>query len=537
MLTKDQVLNERYRIQAVLGQGSIGTLYKARDERSQRDCAIREKLQKSGEAPKDFIPETGTLINLDHPHLGHVTDYFTIPNQGQYLVMDFVDGIDLGAVLTKSRGPLPVEQSVTWIRQVCDALIYMHSQNPPLIHGDIKPSNIRITPQGNAVLVDFGLKRFFNDDTKNIAGMRRVTQHFAAPELYGTSDPDSRSDIYSLGVTLFCMLTYRVPPISVDILAGNAKASPPAKTINPSIPDSVNSALHRAMQLRRSGRQKTLAEFKSALTAEEKTVPQAEPVHPSAVTRQPVISEERLILSNGMEFVRVPAGKFLMGSTKVNDLAQDNERPQHKVDIQYDYWMGRQLVTNEMYESYVRANGLKHPVEKWEEKKDHPVVYVKWQDAMAYCKWLNQILNSEIKNLNLEIRLPTEAEWEKAARGTDGREYPWGNEFDENKCNASEAGKGNTTPVGKFSPDGDSPYGCADMIGNVREWTHSLKKDYPYDAGDGREDEEAPGRRVFRGGSYIGSGQGSRCAFRSGFGLEFAGNGLGFRVAVAAKLP
>lgn len=129
---------------------------------------------------------------------------------------------------------------MTWIRQVCDALIYMHSQNPPLIHGDIKPSNIRITPQGNAVLVDFGLKRFFNDGTKNIAGMRRVTQHFAAPELYGTSDPDSRSDIYSLGVTLFCMLTYRVPPISVDILAGNAKASPPAKSINPSIPDSVN---------------------------------------------------------------------------------------------------------------------------------------------------------------------------------------------------------------------------------------------------------------------------------------------------------
>lgn len=107
MLTKDQVLNERYRIQAVLGQGSIGTLYKARDERSQRDCVIREKLPANGEAPKDFIPETGMLINLDHPHLAHVTDYFTLANQGQYLVMDFVEGIDLGVVLTKKKGRCP----------------------------------------------------------------------------------------------------------------------------------------------------------------------------------------------------------------------------------------------------------------------------------------------------------------------------------------------------------------------------------------------------------------------------------------------
>jgi formylglycine-generating enzyme required for sulfatase activity len=420
-------------------------------------------------------------------------------------------------------------QAVAWAEQVCDALTYLHSQNPPLIHGDIKPAKIRIDPAGDAVLVDFSLSRILKIP-------RQITPHFAAPELYGSSGPDARSDLYALGVTLYCMLAYRIPPISVDIMAGTSKAPPPVKVINQNVTDAVNSALHRAMQLRRAGRQRTLAEFKSALTAEEKAIPQAEPARPTAATRQPVmISEDRLILSNGMEFVRVPAGKFLMGSTKSNDLANDNERPQHKVDINFDYWMGRHLITNEMYESYVRANGLKHPVEKWEEKRDHPVVYVKWQDALAYCKWLNASLKNELP-ANMILRLPTEAEWEKAARGADGREYPWGNDFDEGKFNASEAGKGSTTPVGKFSPDGDSPCGCTDMIGNVREWTHSLKKDYPYAAGDGREDEETAGRRVFRGGSYIGSGQGSRCAFRSGFGLEFAGSGLGFRAVISKRL-
>ena len=146
------------------------------------------------------------------------------------------------------------------------------------------------------------------------------------------------------------------------------------------------------------------------------------------------------------------------------------------VDIPYDYWMARYPVTNELYNAYVKSKGIKHHVDGWEKKKDHPVVYVSRNDAMEYCKWLNQILHAsrEIPIPNLQLRLPTEAEWEKAACGTDGLEYPWGNQFDKNKCNTNEGGKGDTTPVGLYSPQGDSPYGCADMSGNVWEWTHSL---------------------------------------------------------------
>lgn len=248
---------------------------------------------------------------------------------------------------------------------------------------------------------------------------------------------------------------------------------------------------------------------------------------------EPVSIQDKITLSNGMEFMRVPAGKFLMGSASDNIRALDNEKPQHVVDILYDYWMMRFLITNELYNAYVKSNEIKHPVDGWKNKKDHPVVIVSWNDAIAYCQWLNKLLKAELP-AGLVLRLPIEAEWEKAARGTNGKEYPWGNQFDKNKCNTSEGGKDDTTPVGAYSPQGDSPYGCADMSGNVWEWTHSLLKPYPYRASDGRENEKASGARVLRGGSFIPSKIYARCAYRGYY--DYLGFPKGFRVVVSPIL-
>jgi formylglycine-generating enzyme required for sulfatase activity len=229
-----------------------------------------------------------------------------------------------------------------------------------------------------------------------------------------------------------------------------------------------------------------------------------------------VTTSNKITLSNGMEFMHVPAGAFLMGSTNENKRAYSNERPQHLVNIPYDYWMARFPITNELCNAYVRSKDIQHPLNGWEEKKDHPITNVKWTDAMECCQWFNGLLKNELPS-GLILRLSTEAEWEKAARGTDGREYPWGDEFDKNKCNSSEGGKGSTTSVGFYSPHGDSPYGCADMAGNVWEWTHSLMKAYPYKITDRREDEKAPGARVLRGGSCKYNESYARCAYRNDF--------------------
>jgi len=271
--------------------------------------------------------------------------------------------------------------------------------------------------------------------------------------------------------------------------------------------------------------------------AEQKTVletPKPLPV-PQISSKHQYTHDGILVeLLGGMEFVRVPAGRFLMGSKKDDKLAFDGEKTQHTVDIPYDYWMARFPVTNEQYNVYATAKGIKHPVGGWENKKDHPVVKVQWADAMAYCQWLNGLLKAELP-AGLVLRLPTEAEWEKAARGTDGREYPWGNEFDKNNCNTDEGGKGGTTPVGSFSSRGNSPYGCADMSGNVWEWCHSLYKPYPYQAADGREDEKASGYRVLRGGSFNLNARCARCAFRSSLISGFSYD-IGFRVVASPML-
>ncbi len=258
-----------------------------------------------------------------------------------------------------------------------------------------------------------------------------------------------------------------------------------------------------------------------------------EKLNNTQLKQKPIYTGDKLTLSNGMEFMRIPAGKFPMGSGKDNEIAYDSEKPQHNVDIPYDYWMAHYPVTNELYNAYTKAQNIKHPVDGWEKKKDHPVVNVTWIDVINYCQWLTGFIKADLPS-DLVLRLPTEAEWEKAARGTNGREYPWGNQFDKNRCNTYESGEGGTTSVGQYSPHGDSPYGCADMSGNVWEWTHSLKKAYPYNFTDGREDEKTSGARTLRGGSFLDASYWvARCAFRSDYFVGYLNTNLGFRVVMA----
>lgn len=165
--------------------------------------------------------------------------------------------------------------------------------------------------------------------------------------------------------------------------------------------------------------------------------------------------------------------------------------------------------------------------EKWNWRKSLPVIGVSWYEAMAYCNWLSEIEGKK-------YRLPTEAEWEKAARGADGRLYPWGNEFDVTLCNTQASNVGQTVSVSEYSPGGESPYGCDDMAGNVSEWTLSEYKPYPYDENDGRNEGAGEELRVIRGGSWFKPKLRARVTTRGMNDPFFADTDVGFRFVCEA---
>lgn len=266
-------------------------------------------------------------------------------------------------------------------------------------------------------------------------------------------------------------------------------------------------------------------------------------------------------------FVRIPAGKFLMGSNDKDEQVQEREKPQHEVEL-LEYWMAKYPVTVAQYRSFVENSGYKTKVEyTWQGSLNHPVVNMTWYDALEYTKWLSGELRKIAEEKvqagertpfwqgmaagKLQVTLPSEAEWEKAARGTDGRIYPWGNEFDLEKANTNPTEIGGTSAVGCF-PAGQ--HGLYDISGNVWEWTRSvfsLQKEevnevikvynYPYNDKDGREDIMANrnSSRGLRGGSFINQSGDVRCASRDrGWSLpDFNSRNNGFRVVVSPILP
>jgi formylglycine-generating enzyme required for sulfatase activity len=247
-------------------------------------------------------------------------------------------------------------------------------------------------------------------------------------------------------------------------------------------------------------------------------------------TPKPVGDPNVLALAPGViiDLVRVSAGPFLMGSAASDSEADSDEKPQHTVTLG-EYYIGKYEVTQAQWAAFVKATGYASSTKLPVGKEGHPVTQVSWDDAVAFTKWASQASGRE-------VRLPTEAEWEKAARGTDGRVYPWGSEApDGTRCNFN-GNVGDTTPVGKYSSRGDSPYGAVDMCGNVWEWTSSLYKGYPYSATDGREDAASREPRVLRGGSFVNYARNVRSANRYNINPNYRYDDSGFRV-VASPIP
>lgn len=262
-LLAGQILHNRYRIEKLLGQGGMGAVYRAWDISLDVPVAIKENLDSSAETQKQFAREARILARLSHPNLPRVTDHFFIPGQGQYLVMDFVEGEDLGSMLQR-LGALPEPQVLTWITQICDALAYLHSQSSPIIHRDIKPSNIKVRIDGKAVLVDFGIAKVYNPRLVTTVGAKAVTPGYSPPEQYGMGVTDARSDIYALGATLYHLLTGQAPPESVQRLA-EQKPMPTPRQINQQITPLVEQVILKAVEVTTERRFQNVAELRNAL--------------------------------------------------------------------------------------------------------------------------------------------------------------------------------------------------------------------------------------------------------------------------------
>ena len=654
-LNSGDVLINRYRIVKLVGQGGFGAVYRAWDTSLGVPVAVKENLDTSPEAQRQFEHEARLLAPLRHPNLPRVSDHFFIPGQGQYLVMDFVEGKSLEALLAERGGPLGETEALGWIAQVCDALDYLHTRTPPIIHRDIKPQNIIINADGRAVLVDFGISKAYDPALKTTKGARAVTPGYSPPEQYGMGTTDARSDVYALGATLYTLLTGHAPPESVALIAGG-ETLPPIRQANPGVNPTTEAAVAAAMTLAASQRLSGAGVLREALagravaplsavgqtvvvgprtagpqaggrrgapgwllavvglaavaiiavgaflllrprdgaeveptttavgqgptTPEETVVAATEPASTVAVTAvgteavEPTVAATAtpaasatpanrriLALPGGSESaqVLVPAGGFMMGAD--DEDSDTDEDPIHQVRLDA-FWLDMTEVTNAQYAAFVADSGhvtddeldgvgytivgsdfddvsganWRHPFGPDSDivgQDDYPVTLVSYDDSRAYCAWAGG-------------RLPTEAQWEYAARGPQATTYPWGDVFSDQRVNACDRncpmdwvnediddGYTFAAAVGTF-PGGASWAGAEDMAGNVWEWTadwwdETYYARSPVDNPTGPSGSVDQDGKSVRGGAWSSTTQGVRSAVRVSVGAWRGHFDVGFR--------
>jgi serine/threonine protein kinase len=645
MISPNTILQNRYRIVRELGHGGMGTVYEAVDQRVNCIVALKETTAgNDGEAKRAFEREASLLANLRHSSLPKVMDYFT-EDEGDFLVMEFIPGYDLAELLESRESPFPQSQVLRWALELLRVLEYLHKQEPPILHRDIKPSNLKLTKSGEVFLLDFGLAKGALGQMPTLAASRSVrgyTPIYASLEQIHGHGTDPRSDLYSLGATLYHLLS-GVPPVDAPTRFhvaedGDPDPLPAIHKVNQQASPNVATVIHQAMALRRKDRPVSAAEMSRALRnaaeedernaaedeyrraeerrrlraeqaggpapatkgSEKKPRPQPEepkseephaktgstapqprtpdprspqlpativaPTEPPPKPHEPpapakpaistmvapppepvrsasdtnrafesytpdptpsrsytgvivAVAVVALLVIGGLVawlmsgtnentnatnvansqttistsnsggrpsnappapegMVYVPGGTFTMGR---DNGADEAERPEHQVTVKPFF-----IDLFEMTSAFTMGK---------------PMTGMNWYDADGYCR-------------ARKMRLPTEEEWEFAARGTDGRIYPWGNSWQENFANAG--GERSEMADATEFLKGASPFGVYNMVGNVWEWTASDFRAYP----GGRLPASVPSGgdlKVIRGGSYESSKAYATTTYRTGW--------------------
>jgi len=594
----------KYEVLEKLGKGGKGIVFKVKDTLEENFKAIKMVPSAIGDSPVDFKKlkhEVNVASGISHPNVVKVLGLEE--KEGKYfIVMEYIYGHNLEQVLADSTDYKMGEIRVVEVmKKLALGLKEVHQCR--VIHRDIKPSNIMVTGDGRVKILDFGISYQVTQSMTELVGeeKRTGTLPFMAPEQLSTNfgKEDAQADIWGFGATMYRLLSGDYPFKTREQIIDIKEKPHPLEGVSPGVKQIVMKCLEKDRGKRFHSMDQVLAALE-AVGREKKKEPSSlrswipHPViiilavaiglylgiktlnrNPSKpeTTKEKIQSESvapetkklndditalkargytvsvneqgftEVDIGDGIVLVYIPAGEFTMGSNE----GDVDEKPHHTVSLD-GYCMGKTEVTNKQFQAFIDATHYKTTAEKknnsdtWQnpgfsQGDNHPVVKVSWNDAVNYCKWLSI-------SKGLRFTLPTEAQWEKGARGTDGRKYPWGehepyyngkwyanyaayNDWDKRE----EDGYEYTSPVGSF-PWGASPYGLLDMAGNVWEWCSDwYSSDYYRSNPASNPLGPSTGTyRIFRGGSWNVNEKNIRCSFRDYNNSNIWLSNVGFRV-------
>jgi len=629
-------LSRRFRLVRRLGAGGMGTVFLAEQVGvGNRPVALKVLNRKLLDDP-DFLlrfqNEAGSTGRIRHPNVVTIFESGQADDGTPYIAMEFLEGESLGE-LVKKRGALPVAEVVEITQQVAEGLDAAHDLG--IIHRDLKPDNIFLTrdKRGRLVVkvVDFGIAKLLESSTQTQTGMVLGTPAYMSCEQASgmrSDELDARSDIYSLGVVVYEMLTGRVPFHSDTPLGYLRKHMlddpPPFRAVAQGlgVPPSVESAVMKALAKDRDQRYASAIDFARELASAAKVLPRAEapmtipptrivppalpkaphlPVvteNPSRVkyvvlglvllavigggiwyfntwyfspsgpeprpnvtnplsgatvpagqegrVEAPVAGAAKVNPKDGLKYVWIPPGTFMMGCSPGDSECGANEKPPHQVTITKGYWLGQTEVTVGAYKRFVGATGRQMPPESAIENRPinpgwgneaMPIVNVTWDDAKAYCSWAGG-------------RLPTEAEWEYAARaGSTASRYGdldgiawYADNSGQQRLDSDRIWKEDQPNYGKRLGDNGNGmhevgqkrangFGLYDMLGNVFEWVNDWYDQSYYQNSPSQDPigSTSGTLRVLRGGSWLFGPGDVRVSYRLRYDLGLRGNVNGFR--------
>ena len=542
------------------------------DKTGQVTVATQSKVEIVGKLRKKFIDEARALFKMKHRGIVRVIDIFE-ENGTAYYAMEYIEGQSLGDMV-KQRGKLPEAEAVGYIRQVAEALKYVHSLNR--LHLDIKPGNIMLNKDGRAVLIDFGASKHYDaetgENTSTLLGIN--TKGYAPVEQVNRSFKSfsPATDIYALGATLYKLLTGITPPPSTELNAEEATLAP----LPQSITASTRRAVEAAMQLLRKNRPQSvedwLKSFGEAKEDDEETEIEVADVHfdckkkhdeestiigdtaakpfPNGLVPRwsaDVTASQRAILEKLIaNMVKVEGGTFTMGATRNDTIkkrvkkpmpwykkiigkddeyeevsfteAFDNEKPGHQVTLS-SFYIGRYQVTQAEWKALMGRNP------SYFKGDNRPVERVSWYDCQDFVRKLNSLTG-------LRFKLPTEAQWEYAARGgRKSRGYNYSGSDDVGIVAWYDDNSGNEThPVGMKQAN---ELGLYDMIGNVYEWCSDWYGAYSSGSQTNPTGAASGSGRIWRGGGYYDAAGDCRVSDRNGDTPDCREDNLGLRLVVA----